>query len=72
MCLAAIYWARIDHIYYANTRDDAAAIGFDDEFLYQEMKKDLPDRAIPIEHIKLPEAAAVFEEWQNKKDKIQY
>ena len=72
MCLAAIYWARISRIYYANTREDAAAIGFDDEFLYEEMKKDLETRSIPIKQIELSEAKSVFDEWRNKDDKIPY
>jgi len=72
MCLAAIYWARIDRIYFANTRQEAAAIGFDDEFLYNEIPKAIADRSISTTHLPLPEAEAVFAEWQAKPDKVEY
>ncbi len=72
MCLAAIYWARIDRIYFANTRGDAAAVGFDDDHIYQEIPKPLQDRSIPIVQIALPEAAATFAEWDAKEDKVRY
>ncbi len=72
MCLAAIYWARIDRIYFGNTREEAAAIGFDDEFLYREIPKPIEERAIPTKHLALPEAQAVFAEWQAKPDKVTY
>lgn len=72
MCLAAIYWARIDKIYYANTRQDAAAIGFDDEFLYQEFKVEMEERKIPLQQIDRESAKEVFDEWSKKIDKIHY
>ena len=72
MCLAAIYWARIDRIFFANTRQEAAAIGFDDEFLYDEIPKAIEERSIPMEHMALPEAKVVFDEWQAKPDKVEY
>lgn len=72
MCLAAIYWARIDRIYYANTTQDAAAIGFDDAFLYAEMAKPADERSLPAEQLQLPEAIAVFAEWDAMPDKITY
>ena len=72
MCLAAIYWARLDHIYFANSREDAAAIGFDDEFLYREVSKPIEARSIPTVKLNLPEAAAVFAEWRAKPDKVEY
>ena len=72
MCLAAIYWARISKIYFANTRADAAAIQFDDEFLYGEMVKPLGDRKIPIEPLMRSEAIAVFKEWTAKIDRKSY
>lgn len=72
MCLGAIYWARPDAVYYANTRVDAANIGFDDEFIYEELKKDLEIRVLPIEQIGRENAIKVFEEWQQKEDKIEY
>ncbi|WP_460449482.1 nucleoside deaminase [Alsobacter sp. SYSU BS001988] len=72
MCLASAYWARIARIVYANTRDDAAAIGFDDAFIYDEMPKAPAERAIVMEHRPTPEAAAAFAAWLAKPDKVQY
>lgn len=72
MCLAAIYWARLDRIYYGNTRQDAAAIGFDDEFLYQELPKPLDARTIPTQQIAADQAKAAFAAWERKEDKIRY
>jgi pyrimidine deaminase RibD-like protein len=72
MCLAATYWARIGRLVYANTRDEAASIGFDDAFLYDEMPRDPLKRALPTDHVALDEARAVFEIWRNKADKIAY
>jgi tRNA(Arg) A34 adenosine deaminase TadA len=72
MCLAAIYWARLDRIFFANSREDAAAIGFDDALIYAEVSKPIEDRVIPTTKLALPEAAAVFAEWQAKADKIPY
>jgi tRNA(Arg) A34 adenosine deaminase TadA len=72
MCLAAIYWARLDRIFFANERADAAAIGFDDDFIYCEVPKPVAQRTIPTVRLVLPEAAAVFAEWQAKPDKIEY
>ncbi|MCY7360996.1 MAG: tRNA-specific adenosine deaminase, partial [Ignavibacteria bacterium] len=72
MCLSAIYWARISNIYYANTREDAAALDFDDEFLYEEIKKSVDQRKIPMKQLLRDEANIVFKEWQNKEDKIHY
>ncbi|MCG8382817.1 MAG: nucleoside deaminase [Gammaproteobacteria bacterium] len=72
MCLSAIYWARIDQIYYANTRQDAAMIGFDDEFLYREVSIPLEHRQIPTIRLLEHEAMAAFEAWTNKPDKIRY
>lgn len=72
MCLAATYWARIGRLVFANTRDEAAAIGFDDAFLYGEMPKDPLKRALPTQHIALDEAREVFELWRAKPDKIPY
>jgi tRNA(Arg) A34 adenosine deaminase TadA len=72
MCLAATYWARIGRLVYANTRDEAASIGFDDAFLYDEMPKDPLRRALPTEQVSLDEAREVFELWRNKTDKIAY
>jgi guanine deaminase len=72
MCLASIYWARIEKIYYGNTRKDAADIDFDDDFLYQEIPKDLKDRKIPMVQCEHSAALKVFKEWDAKSDKITY
>lgn len=72
MCLGAIYWARPKVIYYANNRQDAAEIGFDDSMIYEEMKADVNKRKIPINCISRNEAIKVFEEWKNKEDKTEY
>jgi tRNA(Arg) A34 adenosine deaminase TadA len=72
MCLGAIYWARPKHIFYACTREDAARIGFDDQFIYDEIGKDLAKRKIPITNLGRSEAVVVFENWANKPDKKEY
>ncbi len=72
MCLAAIYWARIDKLYYANTKQDAAAIGFDDSFIYKEITLENEKRSLPTEQILGSEAMLAFHEWQDKTDKIMY
>ncbi len=72
MCLAAIYWARLDRLVFANSREQAAAIGFDDAAIYDEVAKPISGRSMPTIHLPLPEAAAVFAEWDAKEDKIQY
>lgn len=72
MCLAAMYWARIDKMYYANTREDAARIQFDDAFIYEEIPKAIQDRKIKAESLLQDEAVKVFEEWDLKQDKVKY
>ena len=72
MCLAAIYWARLGKIYYANTRRDAAAIEFDDALIYREISLPIPRRQIPMKQLLRAEALAVFGEWTAKADKIRY
>jgi guanine deaminase len=72
MCLAAIYWSRIDSVYYANTREDAAGIQFDDAVIYREIKLPLARRKIPMKQLLRPEAQAVFKAWKTKLDKILY
>jgi tRNA(Arg) A34 adenosine deaminase TadA len=72
MCLSAVYWARLDRLYFANSRDDAKAIGFDDAHIYDEIGKPVHERIIPTFHMHLPEAAAVFAEWRDKADKTEY
>lgn len=72
MCLGAIYWARPDKVYYANSREDAAKIGFDDLFLYEELPKKISERKIPTSQLMREEALAAFREWDQKQDKIRY
>ena len=72
MCLSAIYWARIDKIYYANTRDDARKIDFDDSLIYTELQKNIDKRKIPMIQILRNEALKAFELWDKKKDKVKY
>ena len=72
MCLGAIYWARPAKIVYACHRADAAAIDFDDDYIYEELKLPLAERQIPIEQLLREEGLQVFEEWKNKVDKISY
>jgi guanine deaminase len=72
MCLGAIYWARPSKVYYANTRDQAAEIGFDDAFIYDEIPVAPSLRKIEMIHIADPEALQIFNEWSTKPDKIKY
>ena len=72
MCLAAIYWARIPIVYFANTRADAAAIGFDDDFFYRELARPISRRKLKMSQLLRDEAKPVFEEWMKKGDKVRY
>jgi guanine deaminase len=72
MCLAAIYWARLTRIYYANTRADAARIGFDDDHIYREFAVPMERRQIPMARLLEGEAAAAFAAWEKKTDKVRY
>ncbi|MGO4572777.1 nucleoside deaminase [Microvirga sp. 2TAF3] len=72
MCLASAYWARISRIVYANTREDAARIGFDDSLIYEEIPKPASERIIPMDHVPSLEAKAVFDAWAEKPDKVSY
>ena len=72
MCLSAIYWARLDKIYYANTREDAKNIDFDDSFIYLEIPKKISDRKIKMTQILRDDALKAFEIWDKKVDKIKY
>ena len=72
MCLSAIYWSHIDNIFYANTRNDAKKINFDDSFIYSEFSKKIEDRKIPIKQMLRDEALKAFELWNKKIDKIEY
>ena len=72
MCLSAIYWSHIDQIYYGKTRLDAAKIGFDDNFIYDELSRDRNKRKISLKQINCKEAMVVFKKWEMKTDKIIY
>lgn len=72
MCLAAAYWARLDGVYFAASRQDAAAAGFDDEFLYEELVKPLSDRRLPIQCMDVGQRFAPFEAWNRDQSKIRY
>lgn len=72
MCLGAIYWARLDKVYFANTSKDAAAVGFDDYFIYQELNVAMEDRKIPMLAMPNKAALAVFEKWKRMEDKREY
>jgi tRNA(Arg) A34 adenosine deaminase TadA len=72
MCLGAIYWSRIKMIYYANTKEDAKAIGFDDSFIYSELDKSIDNRKISTTQILHDEAIVSFQKWNNTDNKIKY
>ena len=72
MCLGAIYWARLDRLFYGNTKADAARIGFDDAFIYKELALPLPERTLRAEQLLGKEALATFEAWEQKTDKTPY
>jgi len=72
MCLGAIYWARFRKVYFGNTRRDAADIGFDDAFIYQEIERPVQQRHIPMEQLLTNEAKTAFRLWQLKQDKMNY
>lgn len=72
MCLGAIYWAHLDHLYFADTKDDAARIGFDDAFIYKELPLPIHERKLPTEAMMNAEAQAPFVAWQEKDDKVEY
>ena len=72
MCLSAIYWARINKIYYANTRTDAKKIDFSDAMIYEELNKNIKDRNIPMSQMMRDEALKAFDMWDRKKDKVKY
>ncbi len=72
MCLSAIYWARIDKVYYANTRSDAQKINFSDALIYEELNKTIEERKIPMHQIMRDEALKAFELWDKKEDKVKY
>jgi guanine deaminase len=72
MCLGAIYWARPQRVIYANTRHDAAAIEFDDDFIYHEITLTPDERKIPFIHAPHPEAKKIFEAWEKMENKLKY
>lgn len=72
MCLGAIYWAHLDHLYFAATKDDAARIGFDDAFIYQELPLPIHERKLPTAEMMRQEAQAPFNDWEEKGDKVEY
>ena len=72
MCLGAIYWARPSKMYYANTKKDAANIGFDDQFIYEELDLPLDKRQLAAEQLLQDEAIVAFKEWEEKTNKIEY
>lgn len=72
MCLAAIHWARLDRLVYANTRDEAAAIGFDDALIYGQIPLPPAERRLPCLHRPLAEARDVFRAWAEKADRVPY
>jgi tRNA(Arg) A34 adenosine deaminase TadA len=72
MCLASIYWARLDRIYYAATRDDAARGGFDDSYFYDELARPESDRSVPTFHVEGTAAPSLFDEWLAKHDRTRY
>jgi tRNA(Arg) A34 adenosine deaminase TadA len=72
MCLAAIYWAHIDRVYFGCTHTDAAEIGFDDSLIYTEMRKRLEERKIPMVAMDREEALRAFDAWRNKAGRVEY
>lgn len=72
MCLGAIYWARLDKLYYANTKQDAKEIDFDDSFIYEELELPVEKRKIPTMQILRNEAIIAFNKWKDKADKLEY
>lgn len=72
MCLSAIYWARIEKVYYGNTKHDAKSIGFDDSFIYDQFNLPEKERSVTVTQLLRNEALEAFEIWKNKEDKIEY
>ena len=72
MCLSAIYWARLGHVFYGNTRQDAARIAFDDDLIYREVALPIGKRTLKMKQLLHDEALAAFTEWQRKTDKVLY
>ncbi|MCZ4222045.1 nucleoside deaminase [Pedobacter rhodius] len=72
MCLGAIYWSRIETIYYANTKADAAHIGFDDKFIYEELDKPMEQRTLPVVQMLRDEAMEAFKLWETSPMRVNY
>ncbi len=72
MCLSAMYWARLKRVYFGNTRKDAAAIDFDDDFIYREIPLPIGKRKLPMRQLMRKEALMAFSEWRDKVDKVRY
>ena len=72
MCMGAIYWARLGRVYYANTRDDAAKIGFDDSFIYDQLVIPIEERKIPMIGMMRDQAIEAFREWEKSQIKVKY
>ncbi|MBN2776190.1 MAG: nucleoside deaminase [Bacteroidales bacterium] len=72
MCLGAIYWAKIDSLYFGNNKVDADKIGFSDKFIYDEIDKDFTQRYLKTESLMRDEALEAFKRWKEKDDKIEY
>lgn len=72
MCLGAIYWARIEKVFYGNTKKDAAEIDFADDFIYKELEQPIGERSVPFIPLLREEAIETFKAWQQKEDKVEY
>lgn len=72
MCLGAIYWAHLDRLCYGCDKADAAHVGFDDRFIYEEIDRPIAQRRLRSERLLPEEAAAAFKAWEEKTDKIEY
>ena len=72
MCLGAIYWARPTQVFFACTREDAASVGFDDQFIYDEIERPISERQIKMLNLLGEEGFKVFQRWANKSDKTEY
>ena len=72
MCYSAIFWSRIDKIYYANTKKDAQQVDFDDSLIYSELQQSINKRKIPMIQLMRKEALVAFELWDKKIDKVEY
>jgi tRNA(Arg) A34 adenosine deaminase TadA len=72
MCLSAIYWARIPEVFYGNSRQDAAGIGFDDDFIYQQIPLPVGERRVAMHQLLAGEARGAFSAWLAKPDKVAY